>query len=143
RMYRLASEADEVLNRMEPGDKTELKRRLGRPKAQDEAAAPGKGDDKEDRLDVRDDRLRLYFDLGNAGLIPTCMREDVPVQTSMGGVNARWGEDVFARGRRLRGKEVLSNKERPFASKMFSWVFLLAITLFCTELLIRKLLRLA
>src|SRR6185437_7804081 len=62
-MYQLASEADDVLGRMTDAERVELKRSLSRPKL--EGAAKG---------EVKDDKLRLYFDLKNAHLIPTCMR---------------------------------------------------------------------
>src|SRR5262249_7734401 len=67
RMYRLASDADEVLVRMLDADRNELKRRLARPKIQDA------DEKKEDKEETRDDKMKLYFDLGNASLIPTCM----------------------------------------------------------------------
>jgi hypothetical protein len=43
----------------------------------------------------------------------------------------------------VRGKEPPTRQERPFGKKMFSWVLCVAVGLFCTEWLIRKLLRLA
>jgi hypothetical protein len=65
RMYRLASEADSVLLRMSDADKAELQKRLIRPKLE--------GGEK---ADLRDDKMRLYFELRNAGLIPKCMVRD-------------------------------------------------------------------
>jgi hypothetical protein len=147
RMYRTCSDADDVVApRMLGGDLTELKRRLSRPKMQEDAggAGPDKDKDKEEKVEFRDDKLKLYFDLGNAGLIPTCMVESVQSQTSLGEVNDRWAEDfVDLWYRYVKRTEPPTSRERPFAKKMFSWVLILAVGLFCTEWLIRKLLRLA
>jgi len=137
RMYRLASDADEVLVRMLDADRTELKRRLSKPKVQDA------DEKKEDKEEAREDKMKLYFDLSNAPLIPTCMIQDVQTQTSLGEINDRWAEDFVDLSHRVRGKEPPTRQERPFGKKMFSWVLCVAVGLFCTEWLIRKLLRLA
>jgi len=139
RMYRLASEADEVLLRMSEADQNELKRKLQRPKTE----KPAEGD-KTEQVDIRDDKLRLYFDLKNADLIPTCMKEDTATSTSVGRINDLWNEDVVDLFRRLQGKDPQSAEyRRPDDQKKFSTVLIVVVFLFSMEWLIRKLLRLA
>jgi hypothetical protein len=124
RMYRMASEADEVLPRMgNEGDKNELKRRLRRPKLEKE-----KEGEATDSVDIRPDKMRLFFDLKNASLIPTCMMADVQKQVSRG-KHRDWWDAGTSLGGRL-----------PFE---ISYVLLLVVGLLSTEWLTRKLLRLA
>ena len=91
RMYRMASEADEVL----------LSHERGRPRRPEAAAATaetagGQGADAAEngRRTVNQDKPRLYFDLKNAGLIPTCMVQDVQKQTSRGPHKDLWDEGI-------------------------------------------------
>jgi hypothetical protein len=124
RMYRMASEADEVLPRMgNEGDKNELKRRLRRPKLEKE-----KEGEATDSVDIRPDKMRLFFDLKNASLIPTCMMADVQKQVSRG-KHRDWWDAGTSLGGRL-----------PFE---ISYVLLLVVGLLSAEWLTRKLLRLA
>jgi hypothetical protein len=123
RMYRMASEADDVLRRMGEGDRNELKRRLQRPKLEQ-----AKDGDAADIVEIRDDKMRLFFDLKNASLIPTCMVSDVQKQVSRG-KHRDWWDAGTSLGGRL-----------PFE---ISYVLLAVVGLLSTEWLTRKLLRLA
>ncbi|HZY85671.1 MAG TPA: hypothetical protein VFE78_12630 [Gemmataceae bacterium] len=113
-MYQLASEADEVLARMAEGERAALEKALTRPKG----AAAGKP--------------RLYFELGNAHLIPTCMVTDRKVQRSRGAIQDKWddGWTVWA-------------AEPPAKPVKVSWVLTAVVGLLSLEWLTRKLLRLA
>ena len=132
RMYRLASEADEVMLRMSEADRSELKRRLARPKLET-------GPDREDKTDIREDKQRLYFDLKNAGLIPSCMVQDVQVQVSRGKHKDLW-DDGFTVYEYPPPED--PNKP-PKAPIKIAYVLLIVAGLLSTEWLIRKLLRLA
>jgi hypothetical protein len=122
-MYRLASEADEVLARMgSDADRQELKSHLRESKPADEAL---KGEAKEGKL-------RLYFNLKNAHLIPKCMRRDVHVYRSRGPIKDQWDEGV-----------TVWEREPPETPIKVSYVLLGAVGLLSLEWLIRKLLRLA
>jgi hypothetical protein len=119
RLYRLASEADDVLNRVPDAVAKELKQRLTRPKL---GAA---GEDAKDKGEISEDKARLYFDLKNAELIPSCMLPDVKEQVSKGPV-----DDLWDKGFRLGPIDL-------------PYVLLLGVGLLSVEWLIRKLLRLA
>jgi hypothetical protein len=121
-MYQLASEADDVLGRMGDAERQELKRRLQRPRL-DSATA---------KEQAPDDKLRLYFDLKNAHLIPTCMRQDIQVQRSRGPIKDQWDEGF-----------VIWNREPPYPPITMSYVLAAVVGLLSLEWLIRKLLRLA
>lgn len=118
-MYELASEADDVLGRMGDAERQELKRSLQRPKMESDSQA-----------DNKDDKLRLYFDLKNAHLIPSCMRPDVQTLRNRGPIEDLW-DDGF----------VIWNRE-PQPVTM-SYVLAAVVALLSLEWLIRKLLRLA
>jgi hypothetical protein len=130
RLYRMASEADEVFLRMAEADRKELQRRLQPPRV------TGDGD----KTEVRGDKARLYFDLKNAELIPSCMVPDVQTQVSRGPVRDLWDEDVRDLVARLNGE---TPPVRPPEEKLFSSILVLAVGLLSMEWLIRKLLRLA
>ncbi len=118
-LYELASEADDVLGRMSDTERQELKRHLQRPKLEGDSPA-----------DNKDDKLRLYFDLKNAHLIPTCMRPDVQTLRNRGPIEDLW-DDGF----------VIWNREpQPIT---MSYVLLAVVGLLSLEWLTRKLLRLA
>jgi hypothetical protein len=134
RMYRMASEADEVMLRMGEGERAELKRRLQKPKMA--PSAPGaEGDDK---VEIREDKQRLYFDLKNADLIASCMISDVQKQVSRGKHRDLW-DDGFVL---VAGQEADGDKPAKKPIKL-SYVLLAVVGLLSTEWLIRKLLRLA
>jgi hypothetical protein len=134
RMYRMASEADEVLLRMNDSDRAELKRRLQRPKERE-----GGGGDAPDKVEIREDKPRLYFDLKNAGLIPTCMRQDVATSTSKGP-----HQDLWDGGITIREYPPPSDPTKPPRKPVqISHVLLIVVGLLSVEWLIRKLLRLA
>lgn len=132
RMYRLASEADEVFLRMSEADRNELKRRLTRPKIES-------GPDKEDRGEIREDKPRLFFDLKNAHLIPTCMVQDVQVQRSRGKHRDLW-DDGFVVHEYPKPDDPSKPAKPPIK---VAYVLLAVVGLLSTEWLIRKLLRLA
>jgi hypothetical protein len=136
RMYRLASEADEVFLRMAEADRRALKKKLQRPaKVDGEAGAEA---DKE-RAAIRDDKQRLYFDLKNAELIPTCMVPDPQKQTSRGPVNDLWDDGVI-----IWNYDPPSDPGKPAEAPIkVSYVLLTVVGLLSIEWLIRKLLRLA
>ena len=120
-MYELASEADDVLGRMGDAERQELKRSLQRPKM--EGAVQNEN---------KDDKVRLYFDLKNAQLIPTCMRPDVQTLRNRGPIADLW-DDGF----------VIWKREAPYPPIKMSYVLLAAVGLLSLEWLTRKLLRLA
>jgi hypothetical protein len=132
RMYRLASEADDVLLRMTDADRQELVKSLQRPKME----APRDGADK--TVELREDKPRLYFNLQNAKLIPKCMISDVQKQTSKGPVNDVW-DDGFV----VKRYDDPKPGQPPKPPIKISYALLLAVGLLSAEWLIRKLLRLA
>jgi hypothetical protein len=124
RMYRMASEADAVIARMGPTEGAELKKRLQRPRL----TPPGP---KEQKLD---DKPRLYFDLKNAELIPNCMVTESKTRTTRGQIVDTWDQEAKVYLPSLGWFTIM-----PFA---YGWMYI-AVILFSTEWLIRKLLRLA
>lgn len=118
-MYRLASEADEVLDRLGDAEKSALKAHLRKARPAEAASAPG-------------DKPRLYFNLQNADLIPNCMRKDVAIQRSRGPIKDQWDDGW-----------VLWEREPPLPPVKMSYVLTAVVGLLCMEWLIRKLLRLA
>jgi hypothetical protein len=120
-MYRLAGEADEVLDRMGDAQRQALKEHLRR-------ARPA----ETDRTENGPDKPRLFFNLQNAHLIPTCMRKDVAVQRSRGPIKDQWDDGW-----------VLSDREPPQQPVKLSYVLAAVVGLLSMEWLIRKLLRLA
>jgi hypothetical protein len=120
-MYQLASEADEVLDRMGEPEARSLKEQLrkGAPAGSAKAAgALGKP--------------RLFFTLANADLIPKCMRKDVATQRSRGPIKDQWDEGVE-----------IYHRDPPLQPVKLSYVLIAAVGLLSIEWLIRKLLRLA
>ncbi len=130
-MYRLASEADLVLARMSEGQRQELRRRLTRP-ASAEVRPAGKVDVKTASKEKGDDKFRLYFDLKNAELIPSCMIADVKNSRSRGPVSDLWD-----------GGWVLRDAVPPQQPVKLSYALVIGVGLLSLEWLIRKLLRLA
>ncbi|HTU94182.1 MAG TPA: VWA domain-containing protein [Gemmataceae bacterium] len=118
-MYELAGEADDVLGRIGDAERQELKRRLQRPKMESDSQA-----------DNKDDKLRLYFDLKNAHLIPACMRPDVQTLRNRGPIQDLW-DDSFV---------VWDREPQPVT---MPYVLLAVVGLLSLEWLTRKLLRLA
>jgi hypothetical protein len=133
RLYRMASEADEVLVRMTEADRNELKRNLTRPKPSTER----KSDEKD--ATFKDDKPRLYFDLRNAGLIPKCMVQDIQKQTSRGPVNDLWDDGWVVK--EYPPPSEPGKPQRPPIK--ISYVLMIVVGLLSMEWLIRKLLRLA
>ncbi|MFO0878925.1 MAG: hypothetical protein U0840_16405 [Gemmataceae bacterium] len=132
RLYRMASEADEVLLRMSEEDRGRLRRSLVRPRLET-------GAERDDKTEIAENKQRLYFDLKNANLIPTCMVQDVQRQVSRGRHRDLW-DDGFTLYEYPRSED--ANKPTPKPVKI-SYVLLLVVGLLSTEWLIRKLLRLA
>ena len=93
-MYRLASEADMVLPRMDPTAQVKLRAGLIRPILSDAglAEAPVTPDAKDKKAASAEDKPRLYFDLANAELIPSCMKADSQDAKSFGPVTDRWDD---------------------------------------------------
>jgi hypothetical protein len=118
-LYELASEADDVLGRMGDAERQELKRSLQRPKMESDSQA-----------DNKNDKLRLYFDLKNAHLVPACMRPDVQTLRSRGPIEDLW-DDGFV---------IWQREGQPIT---MSYVLLAVVGLLSVEWLTRKLLRLA
>jgi hypothetical protein len=122
-LYRMASPADEVLNRIPDESVKEKLRQLGRPKSE------GAGGDKVDPKAVKEDVPRLYFNLENADLIPQCMKTEIKQNTSRGQVEDLWDGSL--------------------SFSIFKWEVQLPYVLFAivgllsVEWLTRKLLRLA
>ncbi len=118
-MYELASEADDVLGRMGDAERQELKRSLQRPRMESDSQA-----------DNKDDKMRLYFDLKNAHLIPACMRPDVQTLRNRGPIEDLW-DDSFV---------IWDREPQPVT---MSYVLVAIVGLLSLEWLTRKLLRLA
>ena len=118
-LYELASEADDVLGRMGDAERQELKRSLQRPRME---GAP--------QAENKDDKIRLYFDLKNAHLIPSCMRPDVQTLRNRGPIEDLW-DDGFV---------IWDREPQPVT---MSYVLLAIVGLLSLEWLTRKLLRLA
>jgi hypothetical protein len=134
RMYRMASEADEVLLRMSETDRAELKKKLLRP-----AKLEANPDNPDQRDAIRDDKARLYFDLKNAELIPTCMVSDVQKQTSRGPHQDLWDGGITV----YEYPQPSDSSKQPRKPVKIAHVLLIVVGLLSVEWLIRKLLRLA
>lgn len=130
-MYRLASEADLVLARMSESQRQELRRRLSKPQGT-EARPTEKVDPKVAGKERNEERLRLYFDLKNAELIPSCMITDIKNSRSRGPISDLWD-----------GGWVLRDALPPDQPIKLSYVLVIGVGLLSVEWLIRKLLRLA
>jgi hypothetical protein len=140
RMYRMASEADLVLARINSeADRTELRRQLVRPKlagARPEIPAAGEPEEKQPELS---DKPRLYFNLKNAELIPNCMISDKNTSTSKGPHRDLWDE-----GWTIVPGEVPDDPSKPVKQPIkISYVLMFVVGLLSIEWLTRKLLRLA
>jgi hypothetical protein len=129
-MWDLAGDAEEVLGRMPDDRRQVLKARLL-------ASAPKFKDDKDKDRDVkapaRDGKMRLYFDLESAQMIPDCMTSRVDTKQNKGPYKDIWdGEwDVMGIFETLRIPAWLRNG------------LAVIVGLLSLEWLIRKLLRLA
>jgi len=137
RMYRLASEADEGFLRMSETDRNELKRRLQRPNIPTPGAAGAPAD--ADKVEIREDKMRLYFDLKNAALIPTCMVQDIQKQVSRGKHRDLWDDGVTL----YEYPAPDDPNKQPRQPIKVSYVLLAVVGLLSMEWLTRKLLRLA
>ncbi len=132
--YELASEADDVLSRIDdPVKKQQLRQSLQRFRPAENA--PGEkpatpGADKE--------KLRLVFDLRSAALIPDCMMKRENTQQSRGKVDDVW-DDGWELPQWLRPAPK-SPDDKPWK---FSYVLAAVVGLLSIEWLTRKLLRLA
>jgi hypothetical protein len=118
-LYKLASDAEELKNRIPQADYDTLLRALTRPKLEGDADKP-KGTEKE--------KPRLFFNLNNAQLIPNCIDKDETTQTSRGKPEDLWDTGWWQAS---DGKPILSK------------VLIVVVGLLSLEWLIRKLLRLA
>jgi len=123
-LYHLASEADDVLARVEEADRLTLIKRLSRAKL-----STAKEEGKEEG---QEEKLRLYFNLSNADLIPRCMVTDVKTQRNRGAVEDQWDQGF-----------TIVKAEPPKQPIKLSYVLLLVVGLLSVEWLVRKLLRLA
>lgn len=121
--FDIASDATDLLKRVDADVNKEMKERLQRPMlGQVKNASPGPSDAS---TAARDPGLRLYFDLNNADLIPRCLGSDQKTQVNRGTVEDLWP-----------GKCEIAGVET-------SWTLLLIVGLLSLEWLTRKLLRLA
>jgi hypothetical protein len=129
-LWRLASPALSVLERMtDDNAKAVLKQRLQRPKFDDHdtrSTVPS-----EER--VAESNLRLYFDLNNADLIPSCITTNNAIRRSRGAVVDEWDDGFTLPWWTDSSGEPVK----------LSWVLCAAVGLLCVEWLTRKLLRLA
>ena len=118
---------------MSEGDRTDLKKKLQRPKREAGVEAGA------DKMDAGEDKARLFFDLKNAGLIPSCMVQDVQTQTSRGPHKDRWDEGLV-----LKEYPPPDDPSKPARQPIsISYVLMIVVGLLSMEWLIRKLLRLA
>ncbi|MBV9125120.1 MAG: hypothetical protein JO112_17330, partial [Planctomycetes bacterium] len=117
-LYQIASPANDVLARMKEEDRNRLEpelRRTNQGQAQ-EVKAEDQG------------KLRLFFDLQSAALIPDCMITDSKTQKTRGRAQDVWDEGF------------LIHQDPPLK---ISWVLLGVVLLLSIEWLTRKLLKLA
>jgi hypothetical protein len=128
-LYDLASDAERVLKRVPEEVARELRERLQRRKADPKAAKTDSGMKKDS---APDERLKLYFDLNTASLIPNCMKYETRTQRNRGAANDLWDSGY-----------VLWNRDPPDAPITMSWVLTIVAGLLSLEWLSRKLLRLA
>jgi hypothetical protein len=126
-LYELASEADDVLARLDDQMKAELRKALQRFKPPEK---PGEKSAAADR-----DKLRLVFDLKTAEMIPECMQTRQNTVRNRGKV-----EDLWDRGWTMWIDDQGTEQERP---AKFSFVLAAVVGLLSIEWLTRKLLRLA
>lgn len=134
RLYRLASEATLVINRVPEDVKTELRRQLQRPRPK-----VAEGAEKEKNEPSLSDKPRLYFNLKNAELIPACMNSDVQTATSKGPHTDLWDDGIT-----IVPGEKPDDPSKPEKKPIkISYVLLLVVGLLSVEWLTRKLLRLA
>src|SRR5262249_38883058 len=131
-MYDLASDADEVVfGRMQEADRQQLKAYLAAsaPKFKDEKDKDG----TEARPAAKDGKLRLYFNLESAKLMPDCMVTRVDTKQNKGKYEDIWDGEWDING--------------IFAKLMIpAWLrngLAVIVGLLSIEWLIRKLLRLA
>jgi hypothetical protein len=121
----LASEAEEYLRRVKSDkDRKEIVARLQRPRL-----ALADKDGKKEAEAAQDDKLRFYFDLNNAELIPKCIGTDYRETKSKGKAEDLWDGGFPTTGDR---------KDR-----WFSWTLAIIVGMLSLEWLSRKLLRLA
>jgi hypothetical protein len=129
-LWRLASPIKPVLERMtDDAAKTSLKQRLQRPKleAQDSLATTSKDEA------AGENSLRLFFDLNNAELIPSCMTPKKDSHRSRGAFVDQWDE----------GFPLPWWTDSAGEPVKMSWVLTAVVGLLSLEWLTRKLLRLA
>ncbi|MBY0231715.1 MAG: VWA domain-containing protein [Gemmataceae bacterium] len=138
-MYRLASEADDVLRRMKASDAADLRKQLAPPKlAQPGAGAAEPAEGEKDRPAIATDKPRLYFTLANAHLIPNCMIVSKETSESRGPHRDWWDEGwpIYT------PSKAKPDDPDPKPVKV-SWVLIAVVGLLSAEWLTRKLLRLA
>ncbi len=125
-MYQMASEATEVLDRIKDTEvRNKVRLALSRPR-------PVKaGEDKVDPTAA--EKLKLFFEMGNASLIPGCMTMKPEERRVRGRIKDQWDE----------GFTLWTPKDKPNEPVKISYVLLLIVGLLSAEWLIRKLLRLA
>jgi len=141
RLYRLASEADQVFARItDEAERTELRRVLTRPKLtqQNQPGRPANEPEAE-KMSALSDKPRLYFTLANARLIPSCMISDKNTSTSKGPHRDLWDE-----GWTIIPGVVPEDPSEPVKQPIkISYVLMFVVALLSIEWLTRKLLRLA
>src|SRR5262249_39124729 len=133
-MYRLASEAEDVFNRMGEANAAALRKALVRPKLK---PVEGKDADKE-KAELPPDKPRLFFTLENAHLIPVGRKEERQTPESRGPHKDGWDEALTL----YQPSREKDEGPEPQPVKI-SYVLLIVVGLLGTEWLIRKLLRLA
>ena len=130
-MYRLASDAEQVLARIPvEAERLEVKRHLVPPALSAEDKDKNEKDDE-----FKTGKPRLYFNLKDAELIPLCMKTVTDTKQVRGKYEDVWDESWTRWNFHVFGYEV-----------HLDWLFnslLLIVGLLSTEWLIRKLLRLA
>jgi hypothetical protein len=139
--YELASEADDVLARVDETVRGQLKQALGRFRP---VSSPG---DKpglatrppstagDNPAEGERDKLRVVFDLKSAELIPECMQQNRRTVSNRGPV-----QDLWDGGWTMWTENKGTENERPVR---FSYVLAAVVGLLSIEWLTRKLLRLA
>jgi hypothetical protein len=128
-LWRMASPAKPVLERMTDGAaKTALRQRLERPKIEQ----PGERTTLSEET-AGEGGLRLYFDLNNAELIPTCITSNNSISRSRGALVDQWDA----------GFPLPWWTDSSGEPVKMSWVLTAVVGLLSLEWLARKLLRLA
>jgi hypothetical protein len=132
-LHDLASDARRVLERVPEDVRRELQERLRRRKVAEADVKVAKPDSEAKKEPAAaEERLKLYFDLSTADVIPSCMTVETKTQRNRGATSDLWD-----------GGFTVWEREPPEEPIRMSYVLAVVAGLLSVERLTRKLLRLA